>query len=154
MTFFGEKYQLQDLDIVISYGLDAKNDFGFTKNYDQPFANAEEAEKIISQEIQDSLLIYGNYIFSFADTPQIKLQYSNPRFTENPQALYFSKAELQLNQSGDLTSLSQTKELYCDLRLEDETTKICGKREREPSRTFEHLMFFDEEKEQSIDRTS
>lgn len=154
LTFFGEKYQLQDLDFEINYGLDARNDFGFTKKYEQLFVNAEEAEKVISEDIQKDLLIYGNYIFSFPDAPQVKLNYSNLRFPQTPQALYFSKAELQLNQSGDLISLPQTRQLYCDLRLEDRNQTICGKREREEPKTLEGAMIFEEEKEKKIDRSS
>lgn len=151
LTIYWETYTLQPLNKNIIYGVDAQTDKKFTQKFSQLFADAAEAEAYITQQIQDQLLIYGNYILSFMQYPNLYLTYSNLNFLENPQAIYYSETPLTLNNSWELENIQQTIDLYCDLRLDSDDNTLCQQNTQKGARTFEGMVFFDEWKEEKIE---
>lgn len=99
LTFFGEKYSLQDLDFSESYLLNARNQYGYVDYIDELFDSPQQAEAIISEKIKKELKIFNTYIFRFANYPNIMLVYSNMHLPANPEAIIFSKTDFNLNQS-------------------------------------------------------
>lgn len=115
LTFFGETYQLQELQNTINVDLTTSNEYGYVEIIKDLFKNPEEAEKIITTSIMKTNQIYNTYLLKFEKYPNLFFAYSNTTQTQNAQAILKSDESFNLDEKGNLMDINQTISVLCNL---------------------------------------